>query len=77
MGVAGGLQRRKREQVARLLGIALLVVVSAAERYRVALGYRSRGAAITTVLVEVEKQDRLADRLLVAGKGDVGPSSPS
>lgn len=66
VAVAEDVQRRKREQVALALGIALLVLLDAACGYA-AGGYRGRGQAIVEVLHEIEISAGLGDRLLASG----------
>ncbi|MFQ5601074.1 MAG: hypothetical protein ACE5G2_11045 [Candidatus Krumholzibacteriia bacterium] len=67
LGIAGEIGKRKREQMARLLGVALLVVSSAAETYRTAVGYQARGWAVVDVLTELNGHGPLGDRMLAAG----------
>lgn len=66
VAVASAVRQRKREQVAQLLGIALLVLVGAAQDYA-AGGYRARGQAIVQVLEELQISAKLGDRLLASG----------
>jgi len=59
---------RHREQMARRLGVPTLVVVAQALRWKVARGYRERGAAILLVLAEMEASRAISDRLMSAGE---------
>lgn len=67
VAVGAGIGARKREQVARLLGVALLVISSAAESYRNAVGYRARAVAVLDVVAELYRADSVGDRLQAAG----------
>jgi len=66
VAVASAVRQRQREQVAQALGIALLVLLDAAQGYA-AGGYRGRGQAIVQVLDELAISARLGDRLLASG----------
>ena len=66
LAVAEGVCQRRREQVARALGVALLVLVDRAVLWA-ASGYRGRGQAIVAVLGELEIGATLGDRLLTSG----------
>lgn len=66
VAVAGSVRQRQREQVAQILGVALLGLVGAADVFATG-GYRERGRAIVQVLEEVERTERVGDRLLTAG----------
>jgi hypothetical protein len=70
-------EARRREQMARHLGVPTLVLVEQARRWTEARGYRERGAAITLVLAEMEASRRISDRLMCAGAlaGLWGPPS--
>jgi hypothetical protein len=70
-------EARRREQMARHLGVPTLVLVEQARRWTEARGYRERGAAIILVLAEMEASRRISDRLTCAGAlaGLWGPPS--
>lgn len=58
---------RHREQMARHLGVPTLVLIEQARQWTRARGYRERGAAIASVLAEMEASRRVSDRLMCAG----------
>jgi hypothetical protein len=55
------------EQVSRQLGTPTLTLVEAGGRWSSARGYRSRGAAIVSVLERLPWSEQLGDRILAAG----------
>jgi hypothetical protein len=58
---------RHRERMARRLGVPTLGLIAGARRWDEARGYRARGAAIVSILDELERARTLADRMLSAG----------
>jgi hypothetical protein len=66
LALAAQVRQRQREQVAQVLGIALLVLLDGAAGFA-ASGYRGRGRAIVAVLSELTIGAQLGDRLLASG----------
>jgi len=69
LGVAPRLSDREREERATDLDVDLLPLLEASAALRAAPGYRSRGAAVVTVLGELAAGRPLLSRLLRAGHG--------
>ncbi len=67
LGIAPNFDPSRREERALALDLDLLVLIDAARLLEGRVGYRSRGAAVTAILREIETGPRLLERLLLAG----------
>lgn len=67
LAVAPGVASRRREKVAEILGIDLLLLGEQAQKMHVARGYQQRGAAIRRVLDALPHSLFLPERLLECG----------
>jgi len=67
LAVAPGVASRRREQVAEILCVDLLLLREQAQKMRAAQGYQQRGTAIRQVLVALPPSRFLPERLLECG----------
>jgi len=67
LAVAPGVASRRREKVAEILCIDLLLLCEQAQKMRAAQGYQQRGAAIRKVLDALPQSRFLPERLLECG----------
>lgn len=76
LGLASGLPRRTREQVAELLGVAGALHHRQVEQWAAARRVRERARAVVAILALLELDGAIVWRLLAAGSltGAIGPA---
>jgi len=67
LALAPGVASRRREEVAEIVGVDLLLLREQAEKMRHAQGYQQRGAAVRQVLDAMPQGSFLPERLLECG----------
>jgi hypothetical protein len=67
LGLAPEVGSRRRERVADILGVDLLLLCDQARQYCNARGYRDRGSVVTRILDALPQSDFLAERLVECG----------